>query len=282
MPTAKKTRRTRALNKDKSVEITQPVPSKVPPASGIGRYLSDIFANKTAFLAISILSLTVGTASQLNWIQLKCGGNVLFTNQADYCRLNLLRLILGGPVAFILMCTLIVFLRQRNEKLTLKGSIWFLYILSPLAFLPFIVSEAGKVKLTSATALVFLIFTIYHLRADIPKLLKRVVGKPEFRMKIVNSQGVFRIDLSGKLLIGERDWMMENLLEAIFAEKRNIQKISLNVTNLATVTPEFSFMIFIIIGCARREGVPLEILGSESQKNALISLIETEIQHVFI
>lgn len=255
-PPAKKSRK-----RELKPTIPQSVEAKPQPISYFG-HLKLLLKDVKLLSLLALIAVGVGIAIQVNWVQLRCPTEPFFGSQVTICKDNMLRLILGGPLVFVLSLPVAALIRHLNPELTSKGVMLVFVLLLPLCALPWIKTEAGKSKLMAADVAMFLGAIIYLTREKLWEGIWGAFAKPKFTVEIKNADNLSTIVLSGELDNAEKNWIYESLIDMLVDINWDEKEVRVDVSNLNGYNSGFSFVFLLLAGLVARRGQRAVLIGN--------------------
>ena len=228
-----------------------------------GTAFKEILLDPKFMIPLGLISIAVGITMQINWVQIKCPSEPFFGSTVTICKDNKLRLILGGPLAWIITSFFAVWLKKNLSERANSKILRFFALLLPLLYLPFVHGEPAKNKLTALTLLVFFGAIIYAKRERVKVILKSVFAKPSFNVSTSSENGVFAITVAGSLQLDEKDWIYESLLD-ILAETANPEsEIRVDISQLDGYDNNFSFIFHLFAAFGAYTGRKIVLNGTK-------------------
>ncbi len=242
-----------------------------------GSAFKEILPDPKFMIPLGIISIAVGIAMQVNWVQTKCPGEPFFGSSVTMCKDNMLRLILGGPLVCILTSFLAVWLKRNLTYWENNKILRFFILLLPLLSLPFIQTEPNKNKATAIIMLLFIGSLIYAFRDRIKAFSKSVFAKPVFSVDTSSENDALTITLAGSLLFEEKDWIYESMLDVLTDANRPNTNIRINISDLQGFDQRFSFIFQLFAGLGAYSNQKIALVGPED----LISEINKSLRFRF-
>lgn len=240
-----------------------------------GETLKEVISDWRVWAVLLPVGMAVGIGSQFNWIQLKCEGQPFFTQTPEFCRQNLLRVILGGPIVVIVMALVAAGLRKLNPKIKNGLAAGIYIILLPIAALPLMPNQKLKDNYTTITAVIFVVTILFLLRNNIRQWLIIVLSKPKFALETERRNDEIVIRLKGVLSDAERDYIYDCVCDLVFEFTDETSSITVELDNLQGVESRFAFIFLILAGVSNMRGARFLLRGDKNLCDQVTELLKT-------
>lgn len=226
-----------------------------------GETLKEVISDWRVWAVLLPVGLAVGIGSQFNWIQLKCEGQPFFTQTPEFCRQNLLRVILGGPIVIIVMALVAAGLRKLNPKIRNGLAVAIYLILLPIAALPLMPNQKLKDNFTTISTVIFIATILFLLRNNIRQWMIIILSKPKFAMETERRDDEVIIRLKGVLTDAERDYIYDCICDLVLEFTDATSSITVDIEDLQNFESRFAFIFLILAGISNMRGARFSVHG---------------------
>lgn len=223
-----------------------------------------LLRNRRFLLLLALLCVPAGIAAQLSFIKFRCVAEPFLGSTKAVCKDNMLRMILGGPLVFLVGLFVSAWVKQQRRKVSENMLLLPFVALLPTIALPFIHHEPLHDKVILIIKFAFGLAFTFVARHKLSGLLRRLFAKPEFRMDCSLRKNDLTVVLEGKMLPEERGWIFERTLAVIGSYGAEFDRITIDCQNLQQVPEEFAPVVEILLSFARFAGKSVEIQGEDA------------------
>ncbi|MBL8033710.1 MAG: hypothetical protein JNJ69_08420 [Leptospiraceae bacterium] len=247
----KSTKKNDSIGKEDFVKKVSELPDRQEKA--FLQNLKEVISGRSAVLFLLIMGFVVGVSVQVNWVQLKCENAPFFSAEPAHCRHNLLRVLLGGPIAFLLLCLIVSALRWRNSRLSLTYLTGIQLLLVPLVAVPFIQDLTLKNRVVNIVFSLYFVVLLLILRRDVGNIFRAMVGSPSLRIKSKIKNGTLRLSFVGQLSPEEAEWMKETICGLVIHLNTSRNRVIADVSKLGGYKSDYAYVFVLLAGiCASR------------------------------
>lgn len=251
--------KSRRGSKTVSVEI----PNSISPGVvSFWQTMKTLMSNRMFIITLALVTIPVGIASQLSWLQFRCIGEPFIGSVKATCRDNPVRMIFGGPAITLAALILTTWIKRQKHPVSKSSLLIPFYFLLPTLALPFIMNEQRHDQVIQAIKIAFSLSFLFVARHKIWETIGKLFAKPAFSLDCRLSNGELTITAAGEMFPEERNWIFERTLIVIGSYGTDFDRVCIDCRGLKNISEEYSEILKILLAYARFAGKSIETLGN--------------------